>query len=390
MQLIQTKCTNCGADLEVNNSSDTVVCEYCGSSFIVNESSGGHRRNNPPAEAQTIATIEERLAAAEKLIKENKVSAGFLDLWKIARDFPGDYRPLFLRAKYEYECNGVWLDNNDLFFKARELADEDGREIIDEYRDGEYEKILEKNKSIVEFADRPDYSKLNYTYLKWYYSKSHDPSERSGYIGIEPVNGVPTVVSYGEHPKYTYIRRELAYHCKLIKTVHNKNIVIPVMNEDFFVGLPYYTTNEFVCQDKKIIGSWDVLKSKDCRLYITGFDSTGRVIYNDSPKEMLYGDVLKAKSTEYEKTGGPCYIATCVYGSYDCPPVWTLRRFRDDFLAKSRGGRAFIRTYYAVGPKIVKLFGQTEWFNRFFRSVLNKFVKHLRAKGFEDSPYTDK
>ena len=24
-----------------------------------------------------------------------------------------------------------------------------------------------------------------------------------------------------------------------------------------------------------------------------------------------------------------CYIATCVYGSYDCPQVLTLRRFRD-------------------------------------------------------------
>lgn len=27
-----------------------------------------------------------------------------------------------------------------------------------------------------------------------------------------------------------------------------------------------------------------------------------------------------------EKAG--CYIATCVYGSYDCPQVWILRRFR--------------------------------------------------------------
>ncbi|BCN30374.1 hypothetical protein bsdtb5_16690 [Anaeromicropila herbilytica] len=32
---------------------------------------------------------------------------------------------------------------------------------------------------------------------------------------------------------------------------------------------------------------------------------------------------------------GKCYIVTAVYGSYDYPQVWTLRRFRDFYLAKS-------------------------------------------------------
>ena len=41
-----------------------------------------------------------------------------------------------------------------------------------------------------------------------------------------------------------------------------------------------------------------------------------------------------------------CYVATCVYGSYDCPQVWTLRRFRDDTLGSTWYGRTFIRVYY--------------------------------------------
>ena len=36
-----------------------------------------------------------------------------------------------------------------------------------------------------------------------------------------------------------------------------------------------------------------------------------------------------------------CYIATCVYNSYDCPEVWTLRRFRDEYLEKYYLGRLF-------------------------------------------------
>lgn len=91
----------------------------------------------------------------------------------------------------------------------------------------------------------------------------------------------------------------------------------------------------------------------------------------------------------YDSSGG-CYIATCVYGSYDCPEVWTLRRFRDDFLASHLLGRAFIRCYYAVSPTVVKLAGHTNWFRRFWRGRLDGLVNRLRADGVLDTPYQDK
>lgn len=84
-----------------------------------------------------------------------------------------------------------------------------------------------------------------------------------------------------------------------------------------------------------------------------------------------------------------CYIATCVYGSYDCPEVWTLRRFRDFKLRKNLIGRWFIRLYYAVSPTLVKWFGNTLWFNRFWKAFLESFVGHLRKKGYADTPYRD-
>lgn len=85
-----------------------------------------------------------------------------------------------------------------------------------------------------------------------------------------------------------------------------------------------------------------------------------------------------------------CYVATCVYGSYDCPQVWTLRRFRDDTLATSMLGRAFIRTYYAISPTIVKWFGDTGWFKRMWQGVLDGMVRKLNDNGVEDTPYNDK
>lgn len=84
-----------------------------------------------------------------------------------------------------------------------------------------------------------------------------------------------------------------------------------------------------------------------------------------------------------------CYVATAVYGSYDCPQVWTLRRFRDHTLATTWYGRAFIRTYYATSPTLVKWFGETAWFKTFFRIKLDKMVDFLQRKGVESTPYQD-
>lgn len=91
-----------------------------------------------------------------------------------------------------------------------------------------------------------------------------------------------------------------------------------------------------------------------------------------------------------KKSSEGCYVATCVYGSYDCPEVWTLRRFRDYRLAKSVFGRLFIRTYYAVSPKVVKLFGSKMWFRHFWKIILDKIISRLRSRGYEDTPYYDR
>lgn len=94
-------------------------------------------------------------------------------------------------------------------------------------------------------------------------------------------------------------------------------------------------------------------------------------------------------SEEAPKKSG-CYIATAIYGSYDCPQICTLRRYRDDVLAESALGRLFIRIYYKLSPKLVKYFGQTRCFNAFWHGVLDKWVQHLHDKGFKGAPYQDR
>ena len=89
-------------------------------------------------------------------------------------------------------------------------------------------------------------------------------------------------------------------------------------------------------------------------------------------------------------SSGGCYIATAVYGSYDCPEVWTLRRFRDFTLAESWYGRAFIKTYYAISPTLVRWFGKTSWFKNLLQKPLDNLIKKLQNKGVENTPYNDR
>jgi TPR repeat protein len=101
---------------------------------------------------------------------------------------------------------------------------------------------------------------------------------------------------------------------------------------------------------------------------------------------------LKEKGSLIEKksSGGGCYIATAVYGSYNYPQVWTLRRYRDNSLAKTGCGRALIRAYYAISPSLVKRFGNREWFQRIWKRPLDAFVARLQAGGVENTPYMDR
>lgn len=109
--------------------------------------------------------------------------------------------------------------------------------------------------------------------------------------------------------------------------------------------------------------------------------------------EKRFRELRPDSNLEFSKptsNSGGCYVATAVYGSYDCPQVWTLRRYRDQCLSGSLLGRAFIRLYYTVSPTLVKWFGKKAWFSRLFRSRLDRMVNKLRSEGYKDTPYFDK
>ena len=149
--------------------------------------------------------------------------------------------------------------------------------------------------------------------------------------------------------------------------------------------------------------SYDVIAKLDSEFIPPELPSNNQIPYSevkahlDSLKEANNKSTAPAPSaptssapaSSAQKSGG-CYVATAVYGSYDCPEVWTLRRFRDYTLAETWYGRAFVRTYYAISPNLVKWFGHTEWFKKLWKGTLDRIIADLNDSGVENTPYEDK
>lgn len=168
-----------------------------------------------------------------------------------------------------------------------------------------------------------------------------------------------------------------------------KNIVAPIdythaIQADGTIALVKTALEE----EKIIIQNWRLFEHIDTireERQKTADEYRGQAVVNQK------SDIADNRDAncQKEKSGG-CYIATAVYGSYDCPQVWTLRRFRDLTLKRTWYGRLFIRIYYAVSPTLVKCFGDANWFKNFWKPMLDRMVNALNANGVNDKPYEDK
>ena len=123
---------------------------------------------------------------------------------------------------------------------------------------------------------------------------------------------------------------------------------------------------------------------------------TNSIFYrSEKVPEIVASDTFKRKFEKYlsinevSSNGGGCYIATCVYGSYNCPQVWALRRYRDYVLSQSWYGRIFIKCYYKVSPILVRLYGDKVWFRNFWKLRLDKTIDNLIKRGIKDTFYND-
>ena len=371
MPLVPAKCTQCGANIEIDDTKEAGICQHCGTAFITEKAITNYNTYITNNNNFAGANINVMGANVDNLIKmaENAIEAGN---GKEAVDYAN--RALEINP----ESSKSWL----LKMKAIEYIGTVGNPQVSEaisYGDNAIKYAEDKEATTAEVYDY--YIKRAITLMLIAISNLKDVAQikQLASIGVSAMQGVAN----GDNVTRT-LNLNLSTHALTLKLkIDEKYIAEHEDMQDSVTTLAKLYVN--VCEA-------DVE-----RLSVYGSSLTSEAIEaRQSTLKLFKAGLPEEKKNEVSDEGvkknndNGCYIATCVYGSYDCPQVWTLRRFRDYTLDETWYGRAFIKCYYAISPTLVKWFGETKWFRKFWKSKLDKMVANLNRKGVEDTHYIDK
>ena len=366
MPLVPAICTQCGANIEVDNTHEAGICKFCGTAFIT-----------------------ERVINTYNIT--NNITASVVNIYNESK-------------ADDFETNGRTLivyKGNDQEVHIPEYITEIGE---DAFRDNKTIRKVVVPSSVKVIGNR-------------------------AFLECENLSEVILPDSMWSLDAYGIFR-----NCKSLRKIKMPNDIGIIGQsmftnceklEEFVIPNSVHTIKESAFEKctslKHVVIPKSVKKMgwlifSECNLDSITFENSaniqeiGRGIFSKSKKTPLINapesfiNKYKAEfdvhqnildSTAYESnnatsSSGGCYIATCVYGSYDCPEVWTLRRFRDYTLDETFFGKIFIKCYYAISPSLVKWFGEQKWFKSFWKKHLDKMIDRLNKNGVENTRYTDK
>lgn len=352
MALVPAKCTQCGGDVEVDNQKEAAICPFCGTAYIVEKAINNYAVNN-------------NIYAQNVIVQSNnefEIVAGEL------RGYHGESANVIIPdgvVKIGNHCfemlniQSVSIPDSVTEIDAFAFANCSSLKEITIPNSVKYigieafhyccnlEEITIPN-SVTCIDKRAFSSCINLK--KVIISNSISEIKAGTFEGCEKINNVniPSgIVSIGDYAFQA---------CDSLSDINIPNTVINIGEYAFYM-----------CNNLKSINIPNTINN----IGNNAFVSKNNQNQNESEKKA-------------------CYIATCVYGSYDCPQVWTLRRFRDYILEEHWYGKVFIKCYYAVSPTLVKWFGNHKWFKGLWKITLDAMITKLNQQGIKDTEYNDK
>lgn len=367
MPLVAAKCTQCGANIEVDDTREGGICKFCGTAFItekaINNYSTYITNNYTTNNNFSGATVTMVSADIDGLFEKAKKEL-LLQNWKNAN--------VYLDEIKKADANAIQIISN--LFKETNVLQVVKKLWIQSPESAQTKEALDEIVS---------YDSQNIEVWLFLIETSIFTEDIISY-GNKAIALAPDIKKeYYKNKVYTlYIEKDFDPHIAFsMQRLVDEIPASAIMNNKVLNDLLYNKCREFIITNKQIIGSYSDMLNR----FAEKLQDNQRVFIQD----MLYSKKRNNGKLVVKGSDGSCYVATCVYGSYDCPEVWTLRRFRDYTLNTTWYGRLFIRCYYAISPTIVKWFGQTKWFKAFWKTKLDKMVHNLNNKGIANTLYTD-
>ncbi|MDF2537327.1 MAG: Ribosomal protein [Herbinix sp.] len=389
MPIVQAKCTNCGGKLHVDSAKEAAICPYCGSAYIV-EKAVQHFQvtNNNTFNGATIIQedgFKKLIEAAEGYVRLGDLKSAKSTYERISKEYPQKGEGWLGLVKLEIDKEKKKFDLNLNYGSA---SIDNVRKIGTPNQINELEALLnvlhqeyERRKETFNETVRSKFRSLN---------DLHDYLNKKN-IGLKDqdikifVNKNRVIIHYHPHLSNERVEREIVDY-----NPENGSLVLSDKLRSRYIGGGAKPSDAYYQyhQPYPFRGTIKITEIKDNNILLSKEDLTQNSDWDRN--NAWYNEyVLKPYATNPENKSAGCYIASCIYGSYNCPAVWTLRRYRDYYLSNFLWGRCFIKIYYIISPKVVLLFGKTKWFHNFWRSILDRKIYKLKEKGYQDTPYKD-
>ena len=386
MKYVPAKCPNCGGALQVDAEKDAAICEYCKTPFVVEKAINNYNQSIQNQTINNNGTINVEnvyIHNADDVDIKNAYDLGFQAINGANYSEAFKYFTKVLEKNSDHGPSILYRGISAAFLSH---VAQNGYNLRLLEMDAAFDKV---------FKDENIYSKLT--------RKEINSAYYGAYNAINDIAGA-AIKLY--QPGYRYMDN-INMVWGVVEQCFNS---LTAIGSYFGIAMPDDRDKE----QKDIIVAVTKLASILLaqllveRTYSVDWGPRSGLGQINKVKHPRYNEIIATKKEidakaqqeipgytppQLEKTqsqSGNCYVATCVYGSYDCPQVWALRRYRDYYLDERWWGRAFIKIYYSVSPKIIKLFGKTIWFHRINKYFLDKKIKKLLDKGYKDTKYNDK
>lgn len=389
MAFVAAKCTQCGGNIEVDDTKEAGICQYCGTAFVTEKAVNNYN---------TYITNNNNFAGANINIVNGDV-ANLLELAKNSLEITNEKDALKYCEKaleIDVKCSDAW------FIKMK----------AERFRVIKAEPTIENAKSIdaisaagnnsIKYADASIKETRIHDVHKFYF-ESVNSLLKSMEVSVE-YNDVDMLITLAQTNKNAALVKDQMH----LLGITTKELFTLKLLDDISVE-EISSDADFINSLIECINLYVSFREKyrvRCLIYSGGPNPEAVAAMKKKYDELvsklptehrssisewtMVGEVSASGSSPANSSSGGCYIATCVYGSYDCPQVWTLRRFRDHTLDTTWYGRLFIKGYYAISPTLVKILGQKKWFVHFWKKSLDKLVGNLNKKGVKDTEYMDK
>lgn len=349
MSLIDVKCPNCGASIQLDDNREFGFCSYCGSKVQL---------QNP-----TVSKI---------IIDKSSDIQTYLDLAQAAIDARNG------KEAYDYANKALEFDAKNAegwYMKMQALG------LLGDLLDLKCNEVIAAGQKAIECADSPEMEFKVYAYylrycvgvLKYCIRVLQD---------VEYIQGVYN--DLWQASMFTATERTIALDSdndniwRQIGSILQLRLVVPdskISSDKELVRIVEEIARQWILFQNAFNERYNVYGTSMNNSTLEYFKKSLERIKQGLPEQTIEGE---GQLTNEKKSG--CYIATAVYGSYCAPEVLVLRKFRDVVLRRYSYGNMFVKIYYWLSPSFAKRLKHLQIINNMVKVILDKLVVYLQKK----------